>query len=164
MVNLHFGYVTNIDSNGRVRVIIPDLDDFTTDYMPVLRSKAKHDKDGNTLDINEEVALLLNQNGDCGVILGAVSSDSTALPYTDRDKKYYEFKDGTKFEYDRKEHKYSANIKGNVSVKAKNIDFDAQNINLGTGGRQIARIGDSVQVDLATGKGTITSGGKATSI
>ena len=48
------------------------------------------------------------------------------------------------------------NVSGNVNLKASGtVNVDANKINLGTGGKPIARLGDQVQIGTATG--TITS-------
>lgn len=59
---------------------------------------------------------------------------------------------------------------GNVEVEAAQVNVDASVVNLGDGGQAIARVGDSVQVEVTSGSstgtysGTITSGGTNTSI
>lgn len=53
---------------------------------------------------------------------------------------------------------------GDTEVNAANVKVNATKTDLGTGGAQIARLGDAVQVSLSTGIGTITSGGTNTSI
>lgn len=164
MLNLCFGYVTNFDGNGRVRVLLPEFDDLVSDFMPVLRQNTKDNKDGNFLDIDEQVAVLYDSDKDTGVVMGAISTDACPLPVINRDKKYFSFSDGSNIEYDRKEHTLTLDIKGNVSIKADNATIDAQKINLGNGGKAIARIGDTVQVDGKTHIGTITSGGVNTSL
>lgn len=59
---------------------------------------------------------------------------------------------------------------GNVNVSAPTVNLSATTTNLGVGGQPIARVGDSVQVEVTSGSssgtwvGTITSGGNNTSI
>lgn len=59
---------------------------------------------------------------------------------------------------------------GNAEVTATNVNVHASETNLGDGGQQIARVGDSVEVSITSGSssgtwsGTITSGGTNTSI
>ena len=58
----------------------------------------------------------------------------------------------------------------NITLKAKEITIDSPKTTIGTGGQPIARVGDSVQVEVKSGSsagtwnGTITSGGVNTSI
>lgn len=56
-------------------------------------------------------------------------------------------------------------IKGEVvDVEATTVNVNATTTNLGSGGQPIARLGDAVVVNPATGIGTITAGGTNTSI
>jgi phage baseplate assembly protein V len=121
-VNLHFGYVSNIDNQGRSAVVIPAMDDFVTDYLPVIKSRSLQDKDGNVFDINEPVAVLLDENGEDGIILGAINTDSNPLPIVDRNKHYLQFADGTNIEYDRETHVLTADIKGTANITAQTIN------------------------------------------
>ena len=50
-----------------------------------------------------------------------------------------------------------------VEVNASTVNVNAGNVNLGQGGLPIARVGDAVQVNIATGTGVITAGGVNTS-
>ena len=71
--------------------------------------------------------------------------------------------------------KITVNSKGDIDIDSSgkinitssgDVDVDAPKVNLGTGGAQIARIGDTVAVTVGgtPGTGTITSGGVNTSI
>ena len=59
---------------------------------------------------------------------------------------------------------------GNVNLTANNVNIDAVKTNLGVGGPDIARVGDTVETVIATGSsagtwtGTIVTGGVNTSI
>lgn len=116
MLNLLFGYVTNVDDNGRAAVQLPELDNWVTDFMPVLKTKSKNEKENNALDMDEEVAVLFDDAKQHGVILGAINTDTSPLVIKDRNKVYHTFADGTAFEYDRGAHKASADIKGEAAV------------------------------------------------
>lgn len=58
----------------------------------------------------------------------------------------------------------------NITLKATEINIDSPKTTIGTGGQPIARVGDSVEVNVTSGSsagtwsGTITSGGVNTSI
>ena len=58
----------------------------------------------------------------------------------------------------------------NADLTAENVDVHAKAVNLGDGGKPIARVGDQVEVNVTSGSsagkhmGTITSGGTNTSI
>ncbi|MDD3236802.1 MAG: hypothetical protein PHV37_01735 [Candidatus Gastranaerophilales bacterium] len=123
MLSLKFGNVINIDDYGRVRVNIPDMDNFETDYLPVIKQKSKNDKDGNFLDIDEEVSLIYDDETDDGVVLGAVNTDSSPLAIFDRNKKYFTFSDGTHIEYDKSTHHLKADVKGSAEIIATNVNI-----------------------------------------
>jgi len=59
---------------------------------------------------------------------------------------------------------------GNVNLTANNVNIDAAQTNLGVGGPDIARVGDTVEVNVGSGSsagtwtGAITTGGVNTSI
>jgi hypothetical protein len=56
-------------------------------------------------------------------------------------------------------------VNGDINItNANNVNINASKTNIGSGGNNIARLGDSVQVDTGTGIGTITSAGLNTSI
>lgn len=119
MLNLLFGYVTNIDKNGRAAVKLPELDEWVTDFLPVMKTKSKNEKENNMLDMDEEVAVLFDDEKQHGVILGAINTDSSPLLISDRNKAYKTFADGTHLEYDKSSHVLSANVKGEMQLISK---------------------------------------------
>lgn len=119
MLNLLFGHITNIDSNGRAAVLLPELDNWVTDFMPLIKSKSKNDKENDPLCIDEEVAVLFDDEKQHGVILGAINTDSSPLVISDRNKVYRTFKDATHIEYDKAAHVVKADIKGEVNITAQ---------------------------------------------
>ncbi|MZP49315.1 phage baseplate assembly protein V, partial [Escherichia coli] len=60
-------------------------------------------------DIGEQVEVLLDDNGEDGVVLGAVYSSVDTPPVTDKDKRYVRFSDEAAIEYDRKQHQLTVN-------------------------------------------------------
>lgn len=117
MLELLFGYVSNIDINARVCVKLPQLGErYTTDFMPVLRTKSKNDKEGVFLDMDEEVAVIYDIEKEDGLVLGAINTDVSMLSIFDRNKQYYTYADGTHFEYDKAQHKATANIAGTTEI------------------------------------------------
>lgn len=116
---IRFGIVVDIDeTKGRVRVQLPDRDNVSSYWLAVLKAKTLQDKFYGMPDLNEHVALLLDENGEEGVVLGAIYSDADPVPVSSRDKYHVTFQDGTVIEYDRKEHRLTADVKGDIAVKA----------------------------------------------
>lgn len=114
---LKFGNITNINDIGQVKVKIPDLDDFTTEYLPLIVSNAKDDEENKTIDIDSFVAVILNDDLIDGVCLGAVNTK----PGKDRNVWSHKFSDGSIFSYDRKSSKFSADVKGIAEIKASQM-------------------------------------------
>lgn len=111
---LRFGHITNIDDCGRV-IVEDDETGFKTDYIPFLVSNSEKDKSGNTIDINSFVAVILDDvNPMNGVCLGVVNT----APRRSIDTNYHEFSDGTYFGYDRAEHIFKVDVKGEIQTSA----------------------------------------------
>ena len=72
---LRFGIVTQINSKlAQAKVKFGD-DDSTSFWLPVLQAKTQKDKFYFMPDINEQVACLMDENSEDGVILGAIYSN-----------------------------------------------------------------------------------------
>ncbi|MBS1186678.1 MAG: phage baseplate assembly protein [Burkholderiaceae bacterium] len=129
---LKFGTVSAVDEETmRVRVRLPDLDNLRTDWLPVGVRKSKDDKDYWLPDIGEHVAVLLDGNGEDGVVLCAIYSEADAVPVKSRDKWHRRFKDGTTIEYDRSTHKLSISCVGDIELaSATHISLKAPRIDL----------------------------------
>lgn len=129
---LKFGTVSAVDEQTmRVRVRLPDLDNLRTDWLPVLTRKSLRDKDYWLPDVGEHVAVLLDANGDDGVVLGAIFSDVDTVPVVSRDKWHRKFHDGTTIEYDRSTHKLSVHCVGDIEMKSEtHIQLRAPRIDL----------------------------------
>ncbi|QST27717.1 phage baseplate assembly protein V [Escherichia albertii] len=116
------GIISDIDEvKVCVRVTLPECDDLRTNWLPILQRNTQNNKDYWLPDIGEQVEVLLDDNGEDGVVLGAVYSSVDTPPVTDKDKRYVRFSDGATIEYDRKQHRLTitapqVDIKGNVSV------------------------------------------------
>lgn len=104
-LQLMFGTVSQIDEqNVRVRVRLPTCDNLRTAWLPVLQRNTQNNKDYGLPDVGEQVSLLLDADGDDGVVLGAVYSEVDRPAVANRDKRRVDFADGTVVEYDRKNH------------------------------------------------------------
>ena len=133
--SLMFGTVSGIDEAAcRVRVRLDCLDNLRTALLPVLRPKTLQDKHYCLPDIGEHVAVLLDPNGEDGVVLGAIFSDADMPPVGSVDKFHVRFKDGAEFEYDRAEH--ALNVKGGIVT-----------INIEAGATVTVKAGEQVTVD-----------------
>ncbi|MBQ4419758.1 MAG: phage baseplate assembly protein V [Synergistaceae bacterium] len=103
-------------------------DDLDSCELCVLHCNSLKNRHYHLPDANEQVYVLTDENGEEGVILGAIYSEADPPPLSDTDKYYMDFEDGTALEYDRKEHKLKLKVsssgtieiecEGNVSVRS----------------------------------------------
>jgi phage baseplate assembly protein V len=126
MLDLKFGKVCNIDDNGRVRVLIAELDNFTTDFLPVAVCASEGEQDGNWLKINQDAAVLLN-DGEDGIVF-PIRTDANPLAIKDKNKRYYTFDDGAHFEYDRAAHKLTLNLSGETDIQTLDIKINGKSL------------------------------------
>ena len=63
-------------------------------------------------DVGEQVKVLLDENGEDGVILGAVYSDVDKPSFSDKDVRGTKFSDGAEFSYNRTSH--TLTIRGGI--------------------------------------------------
>lgn len=126
---IRIGIVTNsVPERGTVRVKLVDVDDQVSYELPIIFRKTMKDKDYWMPDIGEHVVCLFSGQGmEQGVVLGAIYSQSDEVPVSSINKFYKKFEDGTTIEYDRAEHKLTADIKGSVDIKVSGkCDVDCQ--------------------------------------
>ncbi len=77
---LRFGVVSQINPTlAQARVSFED-DDSTSYWLPILQTKTLKDKFYSIPDIGEQVACLMDENSEDGVILGAIYSDEDLPP------------------------------------------------------------------------------------
>ncbi|EFD0091231.1 phage baseplate assembly protein V [Escherichia coli] len=125
------GIISDIDEvKVCVRVTLPECDDLRTNWLPILQRNTQDNKDYWLPDIGEQVEVLLDDNGEDGVVLGAVYSSVDTPPVTDKDKRYVRFSDKAAIEYDRKQHQLTINggiekivieVKTSVSITAQQV-------------------------------------------
>ncbi len=112
------GVVTKIDEKtGKVKVRFEDTDNVESYWLPVIQKKTLKDKYLQLPDINEHVAVMLDERAEDGVVVGAIYSDADRVPVADKDREHVTFQDGTIIEYDRKNHFLNVLVKGNVTIK-----------------------------------------------
>lgn len=116
---LKFGIVTNIDEKqAAARVQFQDDDDIPSDWLPVLQAKTLKDKFYILPDIGEQVACLMDENLEDGVILGAIYSDEDTCPVMSKDKIVAKFQDGSSIEIDKPA--------GDLTLNFNNLKFNGE--------------------------------------
>lgn len=126
---LRFGTITEIDTEKcYARVTFMD-DDIVSDWLQICVMGALGNKFFHMFDINEQVACLMDENSDEGVILGALFNDKTNPAGGNKDVVRVQFTDDSFIEYNRATHEYNVNVKGKINITAEteiNINSDSQ--------------------------------------
>lgn len=111
------GNVVAVDEQKHaVRVEFPDHDNMVSGWLPVGVQKSLGDHDYWMPDLQTQVACLMDENYEFGVVVCAIYSDADLPPVTGKDLYYRRFKDGTIIQYDRASHKLTANVQGDVEL------------------------------------------------
>lgn len=140
------GVVTMVnDAAATVRVKLPDSDNIVSKELPVLVQKTQDNKAYDLPDVGEQVVCLFLTNGlEQGFVLGSPYSSVDRPPVSTRDKKHYLFSDGSWFEYDREQHKFTGVIKGDVDLV---VDHDAA---IDVGNNLAATVGKTASIEAGT--------------
>jgi len=116
---LRFGNITEIDvSKCYARVKFLD-DGIVSAPLQIVVMGALSTKFFHIFDINEQVACLMDENSEEGVILGALFSDDINPNGGNKDVVRVVFPDGSSIEYNRSSHEYNINIKGKINISAQ---------------------------------------------
>lgn len=107
------GTVTEVEG-AFVRVEFGDKDDEgenNSALLPVIASRAGDDRTWHALSVGEQV-LFVSRNGDPsqGVVMGSINKDAAPPPSSDPDLHIVEYKDGSRFSYNKKTHELKATL------------------------------------------------------
>ena len=128
-----FGYVSAYDPERHMaRIQFPDKDNLVSSWLPVAIPNSLKNKDEIHLDIGEHVYCNMMGNGlEVGVVLCSVYDDKNKPPVHEQDIRVVTFADGTRIQYDRKEHLLKIDCVGDIEIHAKgNIKLTASRIDL----------------------------------
>lgn len=166
---LRFGNITEVDpSKGYARVTFTD-DGIVSDWLQFLTIGAIKDNFSHTLSVNEQVACLMDENSEEGVILGAIFNDKTPPNNAGDGIFRVKFDDDSVIEYNRNSHEYKLDIKGKINVSADTeinitsttgeVNINALNVNVSA--TAIAKItAPAIQLNGAVAiSGAVTIGG-----
>lgn len=128
---LRFGNITEVDpAKGYARVTFTD-DGIVSDWLQFLVLGAIKDNFSHTFNINEQVACLMDENSEEGVILGAIFNDKTPPNNAGDGIFRVKFDDDSVIEYNRNSHEYKLDIKGKINITADSeININAVNANV----------------------------------
>lgn len=132
---IRVGLISSINpDNMTAKVIFPDKDDMLSGDLKIVNRGSAKNKCYWLPDIEEQVLCVMNPNSknlNDGWIVGSYFSDVDAPPISDLDKCHFVFQDGSFFEYDRKNHVLTIDIKGEIDIKASgNIKINGKIIYL----------------------------------
>lgn len=114
---LKFGYIKECEpAKGRAKVVFDGDDDMVSAWLRMSVKKSKDDKFDFGYDIDEHVAVLMDEHAEEGVIICAIYSDKESPATGNKDLVGVTFKDGTRIEYDRAGHSLNINV-GSGTIK-----------------------------------------------
>lgn len=120
---LKFGVVTNINPlTAKARVQFAD-DDITSFWLPVLQQKTNKDKFYSMVDVGEQVACLMDDDSEDGVIIGAIYTGVDSVPGISKDQHIIKFEDGSFIEYNKETQM--------LTIVAKTLNIVADILNTG---------------------------------
>ena len=126
-----YGIVTNTKP-GFIKASIPEMEDFETDWMPVITPLSRSDKAQFNLSINTQVYIIFEYDRYGEVIsqvcLGGTYNDSDTVPFSDS-KSGIVYEDGTEICYD-------VSSKTITISSVANLNLNGISVVLGTQGQQ----------------------------
>lgn len=126
---LRFGIVSQIDPiNVQARVSFED-DESTSYWLPVLQTKTLKDKFYSMPDIGEQVACLMDENSEDGVILGAIYSTEDLPSVTSEKQISLNLENNSLINIDKETNSLNItfeniNLNGNINHTGKLINTD----------------------------------------
>jgi phage baseplate assembly protein V len=112
------GLVKEVDPKGLVKVSLPDEDGLTTDWLPVAVPFALGARAYWLPRVGSQVVLLLDENAEDGVVLGALYSKADPAPVQQERLLYIETEDGTKISVDPDASLVTVDTPGKILAKA----------------------------------------------
>ena len=132
-----------------------------TDFLPVLAQRTVNDCEYDLPDIGQDVVVIFMPNGlECGFVLGGFYNTNQRPNQTNPDIYQHSFKDGTFLQYDRSAHVLTADVKGDIAVKATGkADINVTgNVTEAVGGSLTATVTGNVTI---TGSAAVTIKGSS---
>ena len=126
---LRFGIVSQIDPiNVQARVSFED-DESTSYWLPILQTKTLKDKFYAMPDIGEQVACLMDENSEDGVILGAIYSTEDVPSVTSEKQISLNLENNSLINIDKETNSLNItfeniNLNGNINHTGKLINTD----------------------------------------
>ncbi len=120
------GIVSAIDAaKHKVRCKIPALEDLETAWLPFLTPNAGGNQFYCLPDVGELVALLLDNQGEGGCVLGTIYNDQDPPPVADSEIWLHKFSNGTEIGHNRSSGEIWVKTSGVVNVQAGKVNITA---------------------------------------
>lgn len=160
---LRFGRISDIDpAKCYARVTFTD-DEIVSDWLQIVVLGAISNQFFHIFDINEQVACLMDENSEEGVIIGAVFNDKKSPSTSSKDLVRVSFSDDSFIEYDRASHEYNINVKGTINIisegetkiEAAIVSVDAETVSIES--TTVSITGESTLTGNLTVTGMVTA-------
>lgn len=113
------GIVVSIDETStRVKLQIPEMDNFETGWFFVPQLCTVGDKSHNQIQVKTLVGACCSEDLQDGCIIGALYNDEDVCILSGENVKYIYFEDGTKIIYDKLKNELNFDCVGNITIKA----------------------------------------------
>ena len=127
-MSLVFGEIIKLDGT-KAKLKLYDFDCLESIWVHIPQLCTYKDKSFSGYEIGSEVAAILNDDNTDGVILGGIYNDEDVAVTTDGNVKKITFSDESTISYDKKNHTFLMDIKGDVNIKSENtlvLDCDVK--------------------------------------
>ncbi|QOD81880.1 phage baseplate assembly protein V [Chromobacterium haemolyticum] len=114
---LKFGTVASVTDAGHVCVRFDDLDGMVSKPLKVVVTRAHKDKAHHAPDEGAQVACVVDENIEDGVVLGEVYSDADPTATGNAALWYWKMMDGSEFEFDRDSGKLRIKTTSDITVE-----------------------------------------------
>ena len=94
----------------------PDRDNMVSQPLPIVHRSTLKDKDTSPLAVGEHVAVMMDERGEDGAILGAIYSEADTPPDGSDGKWTKAFEDGTVLQYDKAAHKLTVSGPATIEI------------------------------------------------
>lgn len=114
---LRYGRISEVDADKGLSKVTFREDGIVSDWMPMIVPKSKGDSYIWTLEINQEVACMMDQHQERGVILGSIYSRDLQPVDSGDDVVAISFSNGDFIKYDRGSGQMELKASGGVSIE-----------------------------------------------
>ena len=120
---LVYGEIVSLNGHyAKVKVNYKNFQETEWYFIPQISTQAY--KSSILYEIGTEVAAMKSEYYNNGCIIGAIYNKKDTSPTNDKNIKTVVFSDGSVVEYNKQNHTFKLDIKGNAVVKANKVNID----------------------------------------